>query len=485
MTEELEAWARALSWHTAATSKPSDTQLLCASLFKDEDGAPILLTPGQDSIFRAILYRTDPRVQVECYTRYGKSLTIALAVLTLASVKPVRVPIVAGKKDKAQIIQNYVNQHIFDNDFTASRFVRLPGEKDENIRRHRNKSHLTFDIGGGLMSEVFICSAKDALGLGGNVIIEDESAFVEDPDQALIMRMLGDKKDSFLCKVGNPFKRNHFFKSHNDPRYKIIKITGDQGVKEGRITQDFLDEMKPYSFYKVLYDCEFPGADVMTDDGWLYLLRDDEVNMAQTRVLEPTGRRRLGVDVARGGRNFNSWVLRTDNYAKVLEKNHSSDLMAVAARTKELLIEHNVQPSEVYVDDTGVGGGVVDRLKEDGIRVNAVKLGGSAEEPDMVNVRAECYAGSRGLSKWLKSGAKLEPHMDWVPELTEIRFQKNMSSKVVIESKDDMRARGVESPDVADALALTFARKTVKIMANHGGGFGGVKPMLAKAGLLS
>ncbi|MGK3946376.1 hypothetical protein ABK046_49480, partial [Streptomyces caeruleatus] len=81
---------------------------------------------------------------------------------------------------------------------------------------------------------------------------------------------------------------------------------------EGRITQETIDEASKYSFFKILYECKFPEADEIDDKGWRYLLTEEDIKRAQDRwaTMTPTGAKRLGNDIARGGRNFNVWCLR-------------------------------------------------------------------------------------------------------------------------------------------------------------------------------
>lgn len=448
---------------------------LVKQLYKDEAGNPIELKPGQVEIFEAIAKRQNPRVHIMCFTRYGKSLTTALAILTRACTFPEKWAIVAGTKEKAKIIMNYVNAHIFDSEYTKSKFIIDKNETEEYIKRHRNKNHLTFDIGDGRMGEIFISGAKDALGFGAPNVVEDEAALVADPDHALVMRMLGDNADdNFFCGIGNPFVRNHFLRSFQSEKYHKINIDCYRGLEEGRITQDLIEEMRPLSFFEILYENKFPQEGVIDDAGWMTLILESEIFAAQEREAEEFGVRRLGVDVARGGRNFNSWVLRTDNKATLLAKDNINDTMKVAEVTKEFAARYNVTPSEIYVDDTGVGGGVTDKLYMDGFKVNAIKLGETEslkkhlekskteKAEDYLNVRAYCYAGKEGVAAWLRRGGILDKSKEW-GELTQIRYKKNNQSKLCIEPKEEMRKRGQESPDVPDALALTFAPKKTKV----------------------
>jgi len=235
-------------------------------------------------------------------------------------------------------------------------------------------------------------------------------------------------------------------------------------MDEGRITKEQVEEMRQFSFFDVLYECKFPPAETVDELGWAHLLTMEDIEVAQERKIEPYGERILGLDVARGGRNYNAWVMRGANYAKVLRKTPDNDLMSVVGTTQELCKANNVNPNNIVVDDVGVGGGVTDRLRELGFNVTAVKEGARAENrEEFANMKAELYAGREGVANWVKRIGHLEPHVDW-KELSRIRYKKGSTGKTIIEPKDDMRKRGEESPDVADALMLTFAKGVGKVV---------------------
>lgn len=454
-------------------SELSATQQLVQAMYKDDQGNPILLSPGQDEIFANISMKLHNRVHIMPHTRFGKSFTVGLSVLTRAATFPEKWALIAPTKDKARIIMDYVIGHIFDNDFTASRFIPEKGENIEEIRRRRNKDRLTFKVGKdadgkSLLSEVFIGTAKEALGFGAPNVVVDEAALINDDDFSMVVRMLGDDPhNNFMAKIGNPFVRNHFLKSYHDPLYHKILVDCYRSLKEGRITQATIDENRPYIYFGVLYECKFPRASEVDESGWLYLLTDDDITNAISRNNQPVGKRRLGIDVARGGRNYNAWVLRTDNYAEVLRKDLDDDLISSGDTTINLMRENGISADDVFVDDSGVGGGLTDYLRSRGCKINAVNFGMSVEKDrdasgkilpsDYLNVRAYSYAGKEGVAAWIKQTGQLKPHKDW-EELTVIRYKKDLNGKIKIEPKEEMRKRGVESPDIADALALTFAQ---------------------------
>lgn len=461
----------------AITETQSQIRALVKKLYKDALGNPLRLTRGQLEIFEAIYTRKNPRVHCMTTTQYGKSLDAGLAVLTVCSTFPERFAIIAGKKDKAQIIMDYVIGHIFDNAYTRSRFVIEDGESEESIRRQRNKKRLNFvvDKEKGLMGEVFIGSAKDALGFGAQNVIVDEAAFVSDTELALVMRMLGaaGQGRNFLMKIGNPFERNHFLKSYRDPAYHKIVITHEQAVKEGRLTQEFVEEMRNQAFFGILYDCQFPEAAAIDKRGYSPLLTEDMLDRAYVDAMDIFGDKRLGFDVAGGGKNFSTITLRGENAAKLLWKSDTQDTMLVATKVAEYAKAFGVTPDDKHIfgDNVGIGRGACDRLNEmfamnpDGSTNQfGVNVGMAPEESetydhaDKVNLRAQAYWRT---AEWIGRGGKLVGKATF-DDLLDIRFKSQSDKKIKIKTKDEMREDGIESPDCADSLMLTFTKSKAK-----------------------
>jgi len=439
------------------------------NLFKI-DGNPVVLTEGQKEIFEIIFKREPKRTIVMCATQYGKSLTVSLGILVRAVAFNERWAIVAPTEKKAKIIMNYVIQHLFDNPLFYSQLE--ISEPLEQLRRERSKQRLTFKRGG----EIFILSAdnrnairagESLLGFGAQNIVLDESSLINDDIYANIKRMLGGYKDNFFLEIGNPFRRNHFLKTWQSDNYKKIRIDYEQGIKEGRFEQIFIDEMMQLPFFKILYQCEFPESNEIDENGLTPILTEKEIELAMAKQVVSTGVKRLGVDIGRGG-DYTAFVIRTDNYAKLLEKNKDPDLMAQVGRIKRIMKDECILAENVYVDDTGVGGGVTDRLKEENICVNPIKVGETAwKEEKFTNIRAEAYWN---LREWISKVASLEKNQGWY-EICEIKYKEDSSSKLKIESKEDMRKRCAQSPDIADALMLTFAKpeSAVKITVLNAG----------------
>lgn len=471
---------------------------LVKKLFKNDYGEPFDMTPGQTSLFRAIYEKQFPRTQFECYTQYGKSDTVSMAVLLRATTFAEKWPILGATKDKAGIIMQKIIKHIFENDYTLAKFEVDDNDTLEAIKKYKAKDHLSFNVDGkGSMGEIITLSAdakkknKDAgdilIGHGAPNLVADDAALIPDMIWGKALRMLGGHTDNFLLKITNSFGRNHAYRSAVDsdnrigchlpedyfpphpPTYHRIVIDYLQGIREGRLTPEYVQEMRGVldpMMFGILYECSYPAADMLIDGEWIPLLTDEQIEEAEKRKLESFGLKRLGGDVAEGT-NYNAAVIRTDNVARVKEKTTEKDLMKTADRFSANIREEGVNDFLAFFDGIGVGAGIVARLRQMKLNVNGIKVGESptkksqsqlqADPQEFFNLRAEIYWA---LRTWILQGGALEPHNDW-KQLSKIYYRITSDRKVQIMSKQEMRGRGLlgmsESTDVPDALALTFA----------------------------
>jgi hypothetical protein len=228
---------------------------------------------------------------------------------------------------------------------------------------------------------------------------------------------------------------------------------------EGRLTQKFVDEMEKKPYFSVLYANEFPGADDIDSKGWTQLLSEEEVEIAMVKEgeeIKHIGERRMGNDVARGGNNYTTWVLRSMNYMELLAKSHQDNLTEVAGQTIFLASENKVRDENIFIDDVGVGGGAVDPLRYQQKKVHGVNVGNKAmDDKRFSNLRAEAYWRMR---EWIKKGGRLSKTEDWY-ELAKVKYKPDSKGRLRVMSKDDMRAKGIDSPDIADGGMLTFVQK--------------------------
>jgi hypothetical protein len=108
----------------------------------------------------------------------------------------------------------------------------------------------------------------------------------------------------------------------------------------------------------------------------------------------------------------------------------------------------------VVIDEGGVGGGVVDRLKEQRYKIRGVNFGSRSKNQLMYgNKRAEMWGEMR---TWLKS-ASIPSDRLLKSDLISPMMKPDSKGTIFLESKKDMRSRGLASPDAADAICVTFA----------------------------
>jgi hypothetical protein len=161
----------------------------------------------------------------------------------------------------------------------------------------------------------------------------------------------------------------------------------------------------------------------------------------------------MGVDVARFGDDQSVVSFRRGRDARTIEwsKYRGLDTMELAARVAEHVRIN--QADAVFVDGGGVGGGVVDRLRQLHVQVIEVNFGSKAEDARYNNKRAEMWGN---MKEWLPTGA-IPTDRELTDDLIGLEYSFTPTNKVQLEKKEDMKRRGLASPDLADALALTFA----------------------------
>lgn len=187
------------------------------------------------------------------------------------------------------------------------------------------------------------------------------------------------------------------------------------------------------------------------------LLGPDEVATAMKRTLQRAQwidcEKILGVDVARFGDDRSVLQLRQGPMAFEPLVYRDMDTMTLAAKVAAYIDE--TQPDAVFVDQATFGAGVVDRLKQLRYSVMGVDFGGKAPDKRYRNMRASMWWL---MSDWVRERGALPPHAtDLVPELTAPVYSYDGENRIKLEKKADIKKRTGVSPDLADALALTFA----------------------------
>jgi hypothetical protein len=183
------------------------------------------------------------------------------------------------------------------------------------------------------------------------------------------------------------------------------------------------------------------------------------LRMIDTKTISDRIPRIMGFDVARQGDDSSCVVIRHGRKlvemadGEYIKRYRIKDTTQLCAMVSQLIAQNH--PDIIVIDGTGLGGGVVDYMRLLG-HDNVIEAHGGAEPLDkkvFINKRIEMWDRMR---QWL-DGADIPDDPQLIIDLTtpEFGFQ-DKTMKMKLESKEDMKKRGADSPDSGDALALTF-----------------------------
>jgi hypothetical protein len=280
--------------------------------------------------------------------------------------------------------------------------------------------------------------------------------------------------DARVLAIGNPAARSPFERvcAPGSGWHTMRIAAGDtpaftgedvpQEVLAALVSQTWVDEVTrrfgpDSSYVTARVHARFPESaeDSLVEAEWI---REAQARDLSAAASSTPGT--LATDVARTGRDRTIALANRGGQCRVVHEARGHDLMRTTGHVVDLA-RNTPRGSRLalVVDESGLGGGVVDRLREQRFSVLAFNGAHRAHDPDrFVNRRAEVYWALREL---LRTGAlDLDAADDDLAlQLGEIRWKLDSKGRIQIESKDAMRARGVQSPDRADALMMSVASR--------------------------
>jgi hypothetical protein len=168
----------------------------------------------------------------------------------------------------------------------------------------------------------------------------------------------------------------------------------------------------------------------------------------------------LGVDIARYGNNESVAKFRRGKDARTMPALRWRGFSTVESGSRIASLITTYNPDAVFIDEGGVGGGVVDFVRHLGHSCVGVNFGGRPSEmpqgTKVANKRAEMYVK---YLQWLRDGGCIEDADDLQNQLLTIQYHFTKQDEIILMSKEDMRTLNQDSPDWADAEVLTFAHQ--------------------------
>ena len=282
-----------------------------------------------------------------------------------------------------------------------------------------------------------------------------------------------------MVLAGNPVRSTGYFYDtfHKlAERWKTFHVSCEDTP---RVSNEYIEECRlrygeESNTYRVRVLGKFPRGD---DDT---VIPQELIVAAISRDVEPTkfGPTVWGVDVARFGADSSALCKRKGNaITEPIRLWRNLDTMQLTGAIKAEYDSAMEKPAEIFVDAIGLGAGVADRLRELELPSYAINV---SESPAMgnhyLNLRAELWYKAKN---WLEGRDVRLPGDDRLKaELATVRYNFTSSGRIKIESKADLKKRGIASPDSADAFVLTFASDAGTVMGRSGRHMGKIKRSL-------
>ena len=395
----------------------------------------------------------------------GKTAGLAMLILTWLYLTPeCKIPVTAPKKEQlsdnlwpemAMLLEGSLVKDDYEWQKTK---VFIKGEEENRFALARTGS--TIEALQGFHNPNLLFIVEEASGIANEVFEPVEGALT---NEGAVMLM-----------VGNPTKASGYFRdAFRDERFHKIHIPCI--YPDGRMSR-LVDPEYPEriarkygldsNVYRVRVLGEFPTEDPDVLIPWEW------VNDAMQRELPEDNTYRVvwGLDVARFGDDRTTLCKRRGN--RLLEKIKwwsKKDGMQVSGL---ILMEYNdtpeeLQPAEIIVDTVGLGAGPYDRMRELGLPVRSMNVAELPSAADRFRRRRDELW--HRMRDWFETRAVALPFDDdLLHELTTPKFEIGSNGVIQVESKSDFKKRlNASSPDLADALMLTFGGGLEKVSEHH------------------
>ena len=285
------------------------------------------------------------------------------------------------------------------------------------------------------------------------LIVDEASAVPEAVYESAAGSMSGHAACTIL--IGNPTRNSGlFFKTHHalSSEWKTFHVSC---LDSPRVARDFVKQIADtYGPDSSAYRVRVLGEFALRDEDTLIPAELVDSAMVRDVVLDEQEPLVYGIDVARFGDDRSTLCRRRGNVVVDIKTWQGLDLMQLTgAIVNEAKLD---KPAEMCIDSIGLGSGVADRLRELGYVVRDVNVSeASAMNPQAAKLRDELWLS---VKEWLNQRACKLPKIEELrQELVAPTYAFTSNGRIKVEGKAEMKRRGMRSPDLADALCLTFA----------------------------
>ena len=290
-----------------------------------------------------------------------------------------------------------------------------------------------------------------------NLIIYDEASAIPDKIWEVSEGAMTDPRAIWMC-FGNPTRNTGRFRecfATDAHRWRTRKVDSRTcKMTNKKELSEWVDTYGEDSdFVRVRIRGEFPRA------GSMQFIPSDVVDMAIAREVQFEAHYHMPIviacDVARYGDDKTVIMARQGRKLIGMWKYRELNTMEVAREVAVKIRE--IRPAVTFVDEVGVGAGVIDRLRQLGYTIIGVNAGSKPDDEETYyNKRAEMWDRAR---KWLREGGDIPNDNELRASLIGVEYgysDNRTGERLRLERKADMKKRGLDSPDEGDALAYTF-----------------------------
>lgn len=292
------------------------------------------------------------------------------------------------------------------------------------------------------------------------LIIVDEASWV--PDEVYnVMEWALTEENIIVVMISNPTRTHWYFYDafHSDQENRNnLHFTC---LQSPLVDNDYVKRISwkhgiESDEYRIRVLGEFPKEDYIDDKWYVNLIMWEKVIYTAETWQWGTSMK-LGVDPAWEWKDETARVLRDWLRARLIAKEKTSSTLSIAQKTSTLMFELGITDKNVYIDNFWVGANVAQELALMWHQVNWVNVWDKAKDTyRFINKRSEAY---RAMRERLYSWWELIYKEHRETQLQMIKYRRNLQGRIQMMSKRDIRKAFGDSPDIMDALMLTFYDK--------------------------
>lgn len=303
------------------------------------------------------------------------------------------------------------------------------------------------------------------------IIFGDEASGIDEQAFDILLGTLSTGYGGRFILVSNPVRSSgRFYEIFNRDLGSWKKLFFS-AFDSPNVNAEWIEEMRETygedsDLYRMRVLGKFPRV------GVAQFISGDVAEDAMRNTLHPNSYsnfpKLMGCDIARFGDDSTVFAIRQGPKLVDFRVHKGLDTMEVASKIAEYQAIHGC--SKIFIDSIGVGAGAFDRCRQLKLPVSEVIVSNKSSEPNVYcNLRSQLWGK---MKEWLSNGADIptsskDRDSNLISQFTSMEYFYNNKMQIQLLSKKDLKRMGHESPDIADAVALTMADAVYEGKSRH------------------